>query len=248
MNWLLRKRTFRNNKLLINKSLEFKCQKYKITYPINIKVTKRKKTICIRVDKNKIIVNTPNFVKQDYILSLLERKKEWISQTILKNGKEYKNNFVNGEAFYLGKKYKINIKKGLSNEVILKNDNLEILYKRKNINIKKTLEQWYKFKSYLLLENRLNYHSKKINLKYNSFSVRSFKRRLGSCDNKKNISFNWKIIFMPKQIIDYVIIHELCHIIHFNHSKLFWKEVSNFCPDYKIHKSWIKENLSVLDY
>ena len=125
---------------------------------------------------------------------------------------------------------------------------MEIFHKRKNINVKKTLEQWYRLRCYLLLENRLKYYSKKIKIKYNGFSVRSFKRRLGSCDNKKHISFNWKIIFLPKQIIDYVVIHELCHIIHFNHSKLFWKEVSNFCPKYKSHKSWLKNNFSILDY
>ena len=248
MKWLLLKRIFRNNKILTNKILEFKCENFEISYQVNIRVTKRKKTISIRIDKNKIFVNTPHFIKEDYILSLLERKKEWICQTILKNSKQYKNNFANREAYYLGKKYRINTKKGLRNEVILKNDNLEILYKRKNINVKKTLEQWYRLRCYLLLENRLKYYSKKINLKYNGFSIHSFKRRLGSCDNKKHISFNWKIILMPKQIIDYVVIHELCHIIHFNHSKLFWKEVANFCPDYKTHKSWLKNNFSILEY
>ena len=120
MNWLALKSIFRQKKILTNKILEFKCENSGILYPVNIKVTKRKKTISIRIDKNKILVNTPNFIKQDYILSLLERKKEWISQTILKNSKQCKNNFVNREAFYLGKKYKINIKKGLSNEVIFK--------------------------------------------------------------------------------------------------------------------------------
>ena len=248
MNWLLFRSIFRKNKILTNKILEFKCEYSGISHLVNIRVTKRKKTISIRIDKNKILVNTPNFIKEDYILSLLERKKEWISQTILKNSKQYKNNFINREAFYLGKKYKINIKKGLSNGVILKNDNLEILYKRKNINLKKTLEHWYRLKCYLLLEERLKYYSKKINLKYNGFSVRSFKRRLGSCDNKKHISFNWKIVLMPKQIIDYVVIHELCHLIHFNHSKMFWEEVSNFCPEYKSCKSWLKDNFSILDY
>ena len=247
MNWLVLKSIFRK-KMLTNKILEFKCENSGMSHPVNIKVTKRKKTISIRIDKNKILVNTPNFIKEDYILTLLERKKDWISQTILKNSKQYKSNFINREAFYLGKKYKINIKKGLSNEVIFKNDNLEILYKRKNINVKNTLECWYRLKCYLLLEDRLNYYSKKINLNYNGFSVRSFKRRLGSCDNKKHISFNWKIILMPKQIIDYVVIHELCHIIHFNHSKLFWEEVSNFCPEYKSHKNWLKNNFSILDY
>ena len=120
MNWLALKSIFRQKKMLTNKILEFKCENSGISHPVNIKVTKRKKTISIRIDKNKILVNTPNFIKEDYILSLLERKKEWISQTILKNSKQYKNNFINREAFYLGKKYKINIKKGLSNEVIFK--------------------------------------------------------------------------------------------------------------------------------
>jgi len=247
MNWLVLTSIFRK-KILANKILQFKCENSGISYPVNIKVTKRKKTISIRIHKNKILVNTPNFVNEEYILSLLERKKEWISQIILKNDKQYKNNFVNREAFYLGKKYKINIKKGFCNGVILKNDNLVILYKRKNFNIKKALEKWYRLRCNLLIEDRLNYYSKKTNLKYNGFSIRSFKRRLGSCDNKKHLSFNWKIILMPKQIIDYVVIHELCHIIHFNHSKLFWKEVSNLCPEYKSYKNWIKENLSILDY
>ena len=234
--------------MLTNKILEFKCENSGILHPVYIKVTKRKKTISIRIDKTKILVNTPSYIKEDYIQGLLERRKEWISKTILKSNKQYKDNFANREAFYLGKKYKINIKKGLSNEIIVKNDNLEILYKRKNFNIKKKLEQWYKLKCHLLIEDRLKYYSKKTNLKYNGFSIRSFKTRLGSCDNKKHISFNWKIILMPKQIIDYVVIHELCHIIHFNHSKLFWKEVSNLCPEYKSYKNWIKDNLSILEY
>ena len=248
MNLLLNKRIFRKNKILTNKIVEFKCEYSKTVFPVNIKKTKRKKTISIRIDKNNILVNTPSFVKEDYILGLLERKKEWISQTILKNKNQYKNNFVKREAFYLGKKYKIKIKKALINEIILKNDSLEILYKKKNINVKRNLEQWYRLRCYLLLEERLKYYAKKINLKYNGFSIRSYKRRLGSCDNKKHLSFNWKIILMPKQIIDYVVVHELCHIIHFNHSKLFWKEVSNFCPEYKSHKSWLKDNLGILDY
>ena len=77
MSWLVFTSIFRK-KMLTNKILEFKCENSGISYPVNIKVTKRKKTISIRIDKNKILVNTPNFIKEDYILSLLERKKEWI--------------------------------------------------------------------------------------------------------------------------------------------------------------------------
>ena len=65
-----------------------------------------------------------------------------------------------------------------------------------------------------------------MNVEYKGFLIRSYKRRLGSCDIKNRISFNWKLIFLPINVIDYVVIHELCHIIHINHSKLFWNEVS----------------------
>ena len=107
----------------------------------------------------------------------------------------------------------------------------------------KNLRALVQAKMLFVIRRKIKLLLKKINLNYNGFSVRSFKRRLGSCDNKKHISFNWKIILMPKQIIDYVVIHELCHIIHFNHSKLFWEEVSNFCPEYKSHKIGLKITL-----
>ena len=88
--------------------------------------------------------------------------------------------------------------------------------------------------------------SKKIVVKFRNYSIRSYKLRLGSCSNKSNLSFNWKLIMMPEEIIDYVIIHELCHIIHFNHSRSFWNEVSEHCPDFKLHKKWIRKNMGLL--
>ena len=74
MNWLVLKSIFRK-KMLTNKILEFKCENSGISHPVNIKVTKRKKTISIRIDKNKIYVNTPNFIKEDYILKYKDISK-----------------------------------------------------------------------------------------------------------------------------------------------------------------------------
>ncbi len=245
---LLFSKIFIKNNILKNKNLEFKCEISKISYPVNIKVTNRKKTISVRIDKNKILVNTPNFVKEEYILKILEKKRKWISKVILENNKQYNSGLNKMETFYLGKKYKINLKKGLNNEIILKNNNLEITYKRKNTKIKNILKKWYKKQCFHLLEKRINFFAKKINVEYADFLIRTYKRRLGSCDNQKRISFNWKLIFMPADVIDYVIIHELCHLIHFNHSKCFWNEVFLYCPNYKDHKKWIIENFSILKY
>lgn len=242
------KKAFDEKKIFPFKRLGFKCDVSNTLYPVTVNKTARKNTISIKVDKNKILVNSPHFIKENFIFNLLEKKKKWISKSLLRSNYEVNSNFACRKAFYLGKKYKINIKKGLQSKIILNKGSLELIFSRKNLKIKRILENWYKKKCYELLDQRINYFAKKINVKYKEVFIRSYIKRLGSCDTKKRISFNWKLILMPTDVIDYVVIHELCHLIHFNHSKLFWEEVSLYCPKYKYHKNWIEENLSILNF
>ena len=85
-------------------------------------------------------------------------------------------------------------------------------------------------------------------LKPSYVKIKNFKKRLGSCSIKGEIVFNWKIIMFPRDIIDYIIIHELSHLIYFNHSKNFWNTVEKFCPDFKGHKDWIRKNLEMISW
>ena len=121
-----------------------------------------------------------------------------------------------------------------------------MIFKRSNKNQKRTLEEWYKQTLSSLIEKKLIFFEKKIGVKYKSFNIRSYKKRLGSCSNSHDLSFNWKIVMFPEKIIDYIIVHELCHIVYFNHSKLFWNKVAIYCPDFKAHKEWIKNNSEIL--
>ena len=76
--------------------------------------------------------------------------------------------------------------------------------------------------------------------------VRNYKTRWGSCDQKGKLTFNFHLIKAPHSIVDYVVIHELCHIIQPNHSKLFWNEVSKYDCLFKQHKRWLRENGNLL--
>ena len=87
-----------------------------------------------------------------------------------------------------------------------------------------------------------------MNLKVKEIKVRSYKNRWGSCSSNGNISYNWKLIMAPEKIIDYVIIHELCHLIHFNHSRDYWGEVSKKLPNYRESKEWLKSNQYLFDW
>lgn len=75
---------------------------------------------------------------------------------------------------------------------------------------------------------------------YNRVSIKALKSRWGSCSAKRNLNFNCLLALCPSEVVDYVIIHELCHLKELNHSKYFWAEVSKYCPDYKAQKLWLK--------
>jgi predicted metal-dependent hydrolase len=108
--------------------------------------------------------------------------------------------------------------------------------------IKKELKLFYRSLSERILKERTLIESKKMNLKVKAIKVRSYKNRWGSCSSNGDISYNWKLIMAPEKIIDYVIIHELCHLIHFNHSRDYWEEVSKKIPNYKECREWLKSN------
>jgi len=76
---------------------------------------------------------------------------------------------------------------------------------------------------------------------YSTITIRDQKSRWGSCSSRGTLSFNYRLIFAPPGILDYVVVHELCHLTHMNHSKEFWNMVGTVMPDYKKHKSWLKE-------
>jgi len=81
---------------------------------------------------------------------------------------------------------------------------------------------------------------------YGKISVKDQKSIWGSCSGRRNLNFNWRIAMAPSEVLDYVIIHELCHLAEMNHSPVFWKGVAKWCPDYRTHRSWLRKNSAEL--
>lgn len=77
---------------------------------------------------------------------------------------------------------------------------------------------------------------------YDRITIRDQKTRWGSCSAKGTLSFNWRLMLAPPAVLDYVVVHELCHLTHMDHSKAFWALVESVCPDYRIHRKWLKEH------
>ena len=92
------------------------------------------------------------------------------------------------------------------------------------------------------IRERLGYYATRLGVDFNRVVIRDQRSRWGSCSAKQNLNFNWKLIMAPPEVLDYVVIHELCHLIEFNHSPRFWRLVEGQMPEYECWKRWLKEH------
>ncbi len=203
-----------------------------IDYEVIIEKKNNKNTYIRVKEDGKIFITTNYFASKKYLKQLLDNNYVALKKMIDKNKiKQEKNNYF----YFLGKKYDIiivpTIKIDISSDKIFV-ENIEYLNK------------WLKKQTALIYKQRLDYiyNLFKEEIPYPKLRIRKMKTRWGVCNRKDNIvTLNSELIKYGYSQIDYVIIHELSHFIHFDHSKNFWSQVSKYCPDYKMIRKTLKE-------
>ena len=212
-----------------------------------------RKTSALYIIGNELQIRVPNGVRDRRIVEILETKERWIRNKAIqlqnqpiKREREYKS----GESFPLfGRQLKLKVLEGGKVGTQLIDDSLMTTVRTSEIGvlrksrIKSYIEKWYAKEAYKRLEKKVIRYSEIIRVSPRELKVRNYKSRWGSCDKKGRLTFNFHLIKAPHSIVDYVVIHELCHMIQLNHSKDFWKEVKRYDPSYKEHKKWLKENV-----
>ena len=142
-----------------------------------------------------------------------------------------------------GKRMPVEIRKSVRPDVFFENDRLVVLTSTEN-----SEKIGAQIKSFLCecalkrIRMLVDVYAPGIGKDYGRITVREQKSRWGSCSAKNNLNFNWKLVLAPKEALEYVVIHEMCHLIHFNHSEKFWQEVSSRMPNYDIWRKWLKNH------
>ena len=224
----------------------------KYDFNIIIKRTNRKKTVSFRIKNQEVIISVPKFLSDNEIYNLVEIKIQWIKNKLALeklNTVSIKRKYKNGDIFlYLGSEYSLKINKSYRDNIYIKDKNL--IVEAKNVlstnNIKNNIKNWYITESKKYLTKTNSYYEILIGVKSNKLLFGQYKSKWGSCNSKKTISYDWRIIMAPFEVIHYLIIHELCHIKFPNHSIYFWKYVEKYMINYKIQKKWLKNNSNKL--
>jgi len=184
----------------------------------------------------KVLLKTPK-VSDIYIDDLLKQKEPWIKKqlSILANNKPLQIN-LQDEVLLFGKIHTIE-----DSEVEFLRDSLNKLRVPSEKNVLKCYNNFYYNYAQVYLTSRLEYFSLKMDLKYSDIRYKKLKRRWGSCSSDKVITLNTQLLKIQKDLIDYVVVHELAHLVHMNHSKAFHSLVRYYLSDERLRRKRLRE-------
>lgn len=210
-----------------------------------------RKTLNIAVERDKsVIVRAPFGISKEHIEDIVHRKKLWILDKVNHSQKyadeQEAKEFVSGESLmFLGKNYHLKI---VSEEFpgLVFDNGFKISASQRG-NAKDIFKNWLKEQGLQRITMRAGYFAKNLGVAYTEIKISDMKYRWGSCTIKGNLVFNWRIVKAPLQVLDYVIVHELAHLIELNHSPEFWNIVAIQLPEYEKARRWLRKHGDVLE-
>lgn len=227
-------------------------------------IRSKRKTVCMSVNKDgSVTVKAPRlFPTDNEILKFVEQKMDWIlkqrDRQQEREDMKLVRRFETDYSFpYLGEERLVEMQSAKKTSITYEDDriiiktpfcealesNYEAEENKKAIEkLQSDLKKWYKKQAFAYVSKRVEYYQNIIGVTVTSVSIKSRKSQWGSCDSNGNLTFSWRLVMASPEAIDYVVIHELCHRKHMDHSRDFWNQVQKYMPDFKKQKQWLEEN------
>ncbi len=222
-----------------------------LSYAIRRSAARRKVTITVERDRS-VIVHAPVGISDEKLHEIVESKRFWIFEK-LHNGQKYKvlphppgKELVNGEGvFYLGRSYRIEV---------VDTDTSEIQFAQRFLiprsyapQHKTVLQEWYIERAKETILPRVRRYAKRLGVEFKKARIVDNRYRWGSCTIRNNVNFNWRLIKAPMFVINYVVIHELVHLIESNHTPEFWSIVAAQTATMEKARAWLRDNGQILE-
>jgi predicted metal-dependent hydrolase len=217
--------------------------------PVDAIIRSRRRTIALEVTSDaKLIVRAPLRIPASQIERMIREKEAWIRRKMAEMKKRPAapdHEFCEGELFlFLGGSYPLQPADAIEGGI----SRTDRIYVSRNLmpGIRLHLKRWYMREAGLILRERCAYFSMITGHTPRSIRVTDARRRWGSCTSSGGLNFSWCLVQAPLEIVDYVVVHELVHLVHHNHSAGFWNAVQEIMPDYERRRKWLRENERLL--
>ena len=213
----------------------------------------KRKRLTISVERDRaIVVHAPEGTSEETVHRIIDAKRQWLLAK-LRHPQKYQDQphppgkeVVNGEsAPYLGRDYRIEIAETASGEVEFSRG--FVVPAAHRVKRRDVLRDWYIARAKEKILGRVEEHARELGVKFTAAKIVDNRYRWGSCTVKDNVNFNWRLIKAPMFVIDYVIVHELAHLLETNHSPRFWNIVRASAPTMEKAKAWLKDHGQVLE-
>lgn len=228
-------------------------------------VRSRRKTLSLQVRQGQVLVRAPYSVDEKFINIFIQKKSSWLKSKIAQQSQleNLSCDFSQGSTLFLfgklvtldiifAKQASVLLIEGINSpktlSVVLAERNQRKLSDKRLLAaaVKKQVEKYFKLQAEDIIPLKVTAYSQLTSLFPTNIKIRQYRARWGSCNNRGELSFNYLLMMLPIDVVDYVIVHELCHLQHLNHSKEFWQLVSQHFPNYIQAKQWMKTNQSAL--
>lgn len=216
-----------------------------LRYEIRRSARRKKITITVERDRS-VVVHAPAAVPEEKIRQRVESKRQWLYEK-LRDAQKYQpvvppgKELVNGEAaLYLGRHYRIELVD--SKAAAVRFAGKFLIPRSRAGQRKQVLRQWYGERAQEKILPRVRMHANSLGVTFQRAKISDSRYRWGSCTPSDNLNFNWRLIKAPMFVIDYVIVHELAHLIEANHTPRFWNIVRAQLPAMERARDWLREH------
>jgi len=220
-------------------------------------VRSRRATADIVIERDgRVVVRAPETIGDERIEDMVDAKRYWIYKNLAEwrdlNATRVLREYKKGEGFlYLGRSYRLSLVADQEEALLLKDG--RFCLRRDLVDTGSIAATKAAFRDYYIrrgkerLTARVKYFAPKVGVQPRRTSIRELGHRWASCSPAGDLAFHWKCLMAPATIIDYIVVHELCHFLHPDHTDAFWNEVDKIIPTYTQRREWLRKNGAALD-
>jgi len=205
-----------------------------------LRVSRRRRSVGLTItDTGDLVVHAPKGLSREVIHRVIAKNRAWIEDKQAQC-QEALGRVQAGRIYYLGEAYRVRVSTRKPAGVRWVGDILHLTVENSPGDPWPQLVDWYRREAVSLLTKRVHQGAARLDLAPTRLEVCDWRRRWGECRSDGSLRFNWRLILLPLEIMDYVVIHELAHLLVPGHSREFWRQVGRFLPDYAERRHWLK--------